>query len=184
MRRFLLLPALCADNLADVEGAGLLARGASLHLAHTTFARNQGGDGSGVHIDTEALTSTVALLTNTILVSHDVGLYAAAGTTATLNGALWGSGTWGNLIDYDGPGTILTGTINIWGDPAFVVPDAGDYHIRSGSAAIDAGMNAGVIKDIDGESRPFGRGHDLGADEFAIGMDWYHVYVPLALQGD
>ena len=172
-----------ADNQADDEGPGLLGRGSSLRLAHTTIARNLGGDGSGVHIDTGALSSTVAL-TNTILVSHSVGLYAAAGTTATLKGTLWGSGTWANLIDYDGPGTILPGTANIWGDPAFVDPVAGDYHIRSGSGAIDGGVNAGVTSDIDGESRPFGRGYDLGADEFAIGMDWHRVYVPLALRSD
>jgi hypothetical protein len=172
-----------ASNRAGTEGAGVYVLDASVRLLHTTIARNQGGDGSGVHIENDVLSSTVAL-TNTILVSHSIGLYAATGTKATLNGTLWGSGTWGNFTDYDGPGTILTGTVNIWGDPAFVVPDAGDYHIRSGSAAIDAGMNAGVIKDIDGESRPFGRGYDLGADELAIGVDWHHVYVPLALRGD
>jgi fibronectin-binding autotransporter adhesin len=172
-----------ASNRAGTEGAGLYVLDASVRLLHTTIARNQGGDGSGVYIASETLNSAVAL-TNTILVSHSIGLYAAAGTTAALNGTLWGSGTWANLIDYDGPGTILTGTVNIWGDPAFVAPDGGDYHIRSGSAAIDAGVNAGVITDIDGERRPFGRGYDLGADEFAIGVDWHHVYVPLALRGD
>jgi uncharacterized repeat protein (TIGR01451 family) len=36
----------------------------------------------------------------------------------------------------------------------------------AGSAAIDKGVDAGVTVDIDGETRPFGLGYDLGADEF------------------
>jgi hypothetical protein len=47
-----------------------------------------------------------------------------------------------------------------------VDPDSGDYHIGPGSAAIDAGVDAGVTTDIDGEARPFGAGYDLGADEW------------------
>ena len=42
----------------------------------------------------------------------------------------------------------------------------GDYHIRSGSAAIDSGVEAGVYKDIDGNRRPLGLGYEIGADEW------------------
>jgi uncharacterized repeat protein (TIGR01451 family) len=61
---------------------------------------------------------------------------------------------------------VLAGTRNHWDAPAFVDPDAGDYHIRSGSGAIDTGLDAGVTQDIDGDSRPLGAGYDIGADEF------------------
>ena len=132
---------------------GCTSRDSSLSLLHTTIARNHGGDGSGIHV--AGAGSTVAL-TNTILVSHTVGITVAAGNTATLEATLWGTGTWANLTDWGGAGTIRTGTINLWGDPAFVDPDAGDYHIRFGSAAIDAGVDAGVTQDIDGERRPMG----------------------------
>jgi hypothetical protein len=66
-------------------------------------------------------------------------------------------------------GTILTGTVNVWGDPAFLDPDGGDYHIGLGSAAVDAGIDAGVTVDIDGEPRPMGGGYDIGADEVSPG---------------
>jgi hypothetical protein len=43
---------------------------------------------------------------------------------------------------------------------------AEDYRLLSGSAAIDAGVDAGVTTDIDGQTRPYGDHVDIGADEF------------------
>ncbi len=104
-------------------------------------------------------------MTDTILVSHTVGISVTAGNTATLQATLWGSGAWANGSDWGGAGSITTGTVNVWGDPAFVNPDAGDYHILPTSAAVDAGVHAGVTTDIDGDARPYGNGYDIGADE-------------------
>jgi hypothetical protein len=161
-----------ADNRADGLGSGLYIGGGSSRLLHTTIARNLGGDGSGVHVEGSA---TVAM-TNTILVSHTVGITVAAGNTATLECTLWGTGAWANDTDWGGAGTIITGTCNYWGDPAFLDPDAGDYHIGPGSAAIDMGVDAGVTTDIDGDTRD--AMPDLGADERAgIG-----IYLPIILK--
>jgi YD repeat-containing protein len=95
-----------------------------------------------------------------------MGIYVADDNTAALTATLWGTGTWANTTDWGGEGTIVTGTVNVWGDPAFVDPDAGDYHITATSAARDAGVNAGVSVDIDGEMRPEGSGYDVGVDEY------------------
>ena len=101
-------------------------------------------------------------LYNTILASHTVGIYVASGYTARLEGTLW----YGNGQDMAGDGTIITGTVNVYGDPVFVDPEAGDYHVGPGSAAIDQGVDVGVIVDIDGDPRPLGFGFDIGADEY------------------
>jgi hypothetical protein len=61
-----------------------------------------------------------------------------------------------------------------------VDPTARDYHIGPGSAAIDAGVDAGVAVDMDRESRPVGGGYDIGADEFAAGPTC--LYLPLILR--
>jgi uncharacterized repeat protein (TIGR01451 family) len=159
-----------ADNRADSQGGGLYIRGSSPRLLHNTIARNTGGDGSGVYstgyiTDDGFLYSTV-WLTNTILVSHTVGITVAGGSTATLEATLWGTDTWANDTDWGGVGNIFTGTVNVWGAPAFVNPNAGDYHIAAVSVARDAGVNAGVTEDFEGESRPSDGFYDIGADEY------------------
>ena len=167
---------LIADNRATISGSGLWIGGSKPSLRYTTLARNTGGDGSGVLVTDAGSTHSIVILTNTILVSHTVGISATAGSTAMLEGTLWGSDSWANGRDWGGDGYIVTGTVNIWGDPAFVDPDGGDYHIGSGSAARNAGVDAGVTTDIDGDFRPKEGGYDIGADEF--GQQW-DIYLPL-----
>jgi hypothetical protein len=171
---------LIVDNQAAISGSGIYVSGSSPRLLHNTIARNSGGDGSGLHVvEREGIWSTVSL-TNTILLSQTVGITVSAGNTATLEATLWGSGAWANGEDEGGAGVILTGTRNYWGDPRFVDPAAGDYHIGPGSAAIDRGIAAGVTVDIDGDYRPVGSGYDLGADEWDV---WpYSYYFPIILR--
>jgi len=150
-----------ADNQAQAAGSGLYIWDASPRLLHTTIARNSGGDGTGVY-----LFSGSAALTNTILVHHTVGLYVADGTAARLESTLWGSGDWANDADWTGAGTVYHSN-DYHGAPVFVDPDAGDYHIRENSAAVDRGVDVGVTSDIDGDPRPTGPHSDLGVDEWA-----------------
>ncbi len=147
-----------AENRSSYsDGSGLYLRRSSHRLLHNTIARNTG---NGVYLD-----DSTVWLSNTVLVSQTVGISVTPGSTATLNATMWGSGTWANTTDWGGAGTIITGTVNVWGNPAFAAPDAGDYHITPDSAATDAGVDAGVATDVDGEPRPTGTGYDIGADE-------------------
>jgi hypothetical protein len=157
-----------AGNQAGWMGAGLYIDNALAHLMHTTIARNQGGDGSGIYV------AGTAYLTNTILVSHTVGITVATGQ-AQLEATLWGS----NDTDWGGSGVVVTGTPgnNYWGDPAFVDPSGMDYHIGPGSAAINRAVSTVLDIDIDDDPRPFGPLPDLGADEY-VGR----VYLPLVLR--
>lgn len=159
--------AVISDNWAGAAGSGVYVSGCSPRFRHTSLARNSGGEGSGVHVTNEPDQHSHMTLTNTVLVSHTVGITVAAGNTATLQATLWGSEIWANRVDWDGAGTIITGAPddNHWGDPAFVDPDAGDYHIGPGSA-VDAGIETGVSRDIDAQIRPHYDRCDLGADEW------------------
>jgi len=166
---------LVADNRTNLYGAGIFVTNASPRLLHTTIARNSGGEGGVYVID------ATAYLTNTILVSHQVGIAAAAEATVTLEGTLWGSGIWANGVDTGGAGTIVTGTHNLFAAPGFVDPDSGNYHIGITSAAIDSGVNAYVYDDIDGDARPQGGGYDIGSDEFALP---FKTFLPIVLKSN
>jgi hypothetical protein len=159
-----------ADNQADTAGSGLYIHNSSPRLLHTTIARNREGDGIGVYVtNSESDYSTVAL-TNTILVSHSVGITVTAGNTATLESTLWHGNT---SADWGGAGAINHSN-DYTGDPRF---DADGYHLMDGSAAIDKGMDVGVTTDIDGDSRPQGSAPDLGADELTA-----NIYLPIILK--
>lgn len=165
-----------ADNSCSVMGAGLYMGKwwSYLRLRHNTISHNTGGDGSGV-----CLKRGTVVMTDTILVGHTTGITVTAGYTATLEATLWGSGAWANGADWSGSGATLTGTVNLWGDPGFVNPAASDYHIGPTSAAVDAGVDAGVTTDIDGDARPWGAGYDIGADECTVENDRWRIYLPL-----
>jgi hypothetical protein len=159
-----------ADNQVDTSGGGLYISGSSPKFLHNTIVRNSGGNGSGIHIEDRFGVFSISSFTNTILTSHTNAITVATNNTVTLESTLWS----GNITNWDGSGTIITGTNNYTGSPAFVNPDAGNYHLTFASAAINKGIDSGVTFDIDGQtrdSRP-----DLGADEIQL------VYLPVLLK--
>jgi fibronectin-binding autotransporter adhesin len=159
-------------NRAKAQGCGLYIRYSSPHLLHSTIARNSGGDGSGVHVTGDLGYQSIVELTNTILVSHSVGISVTGGNTATVNGILW-YGTPITLSQSITATTVVQDQYN--GDPRFA---ADGYHLTSGSAAIDRGVAAGVATDMDGQSRPQNLVPDIGADEYP----GWHIYLPVVMR--
>jgi hypothetical protein len=139
-------------------------------LYHNTLANNtSGGIRAGHNVD--------LTLVNNILVSHTVGITTTSGygiPYVTADYTLYdGYGTYTNTT---AGGTIVT-TNDVLGVPAFV---PGGYHITETSAAIDAGVNAGITIDIDKEPR-LGE-PDLGADEYWAPGALKRVFLPLAVR--
>lgn len=160
------------DNSAALSGGGIAIRGASPTLYHNTIANNVGigvyvAEGSG---DQPAQPE----LYNTIIAGHDTGLYVSgeALNVARLDGILW----WNNMTNKGGSGTAFVFNV-LTGDPVFVDPVNGDFHIAAISAAIDHGIDAGVAQDCDGEPR-FGV-PDLGADEYWPPGVLRRLYLPM-----
>ena len=164
--------------IADNQANGIDIAGGAPQLLFNTVARNGGGNGTGVvvsaYIDIGGSYSSTAALTNTILVSHSVGLSLTTGNTATLNGILWFA-TPITLSQANSTTAMIQDQIE--GDPAF---DADGYHLTAASQAISAGVSAGPWPDIDHEPRR--SPPDLGADEYwALGA-LQKIYLPLVLR--
>ena len=142
------------------DGAPLTAT-----LIHNTVAGS--GTGYGVIIETGYVTLT---LTNTIVTSHTWGITNTVPASSTIftDHTLF----WANQSDG------IRGANPVDGDPDFIDPNTGNYHIGLASAAIDAGIEAGVNSDLDGDSRPHGSAPDIGADEAM----WWRIYLPLVMR--
>ncbi len=90
------------------------------------------------------------------------------------------------------PDDYLGGYTNICLDPLFVDPDNGDFSLSPASPAIDIAITSFtrpdgitytidmVDVDIDGNTRPEGEGHDIGAYEFYLPI----IEVPINLDPD
>jgi hypothetical protein len=154
-----------AANHASDAGGGIAFEASASEavtgtLLHNTIVGNNGGGGDGrigVYLNDVPVT---LVMTNNIISGHTYGVYSSAGTTVTLNSTLFYANTSG---DTGGPGSIVN-TAAITGQNPLLTAD---YHLNFGSPAIDAGVNAGVTTDIDGDPRPSGAGYDIGADEAA-----------------
>jgi hypothetical protein len=150
-------------------GIGLWELARYFLIAHNTIAFN-GGEG-GIRLNYPHITPTIV---NNVIVSNTYGISAHSEASGTLDY----NDVWGNTTqDYDLPGALEPGSHDIQADPLFTDLAGDDFHLQAGSPCIDAGTDAGVTSDIDGDPRPIGAGYDIGADEF-----WCRTYLPLVLR--
>lgn len=154
------------------KGAGTYLEGTLSHPVSTTWLHNTlvGSPGEGEALWVAEYVS--ATLVNNIASSFLTGITntVPASSTVEANYTLFHN----NGTDY---GSGVSNNNEVSGDPDFVAPGEGDYHLRPSSAAIDAGVDAGVPVDMEGEPRPMGPAPDVGADEARL-----RIHVPLVLK--
>ncbi len=136
----------------------------TLFLVHNTLVGE--GRGEGIYVGGYAGSVVTLTITNTIVTGFRVGITSEvpASSTIVADHVLF----WAN--DDDG----VRGTNPVDGDPRFLYPAGDDYRLRAGSAAIDAGVDAGVAVDFEGDPRPRGSAPDIGADEYNLQA----IYLP------
>jgi uncharacterized repeat protein (TIGR01451 family) len=162
-----LINVLFGNNRAWEQGTALYVRDSSeTRILHTTIAASVQMTTTAVYVEA----GTVGI-TNTLVASHAVGIQNANGSIFQDYNLFFANGT--NLS-----GAVAGGSHSLTGDPAFVAPSVGDYHLGMGSAAIDAGMDMGVTHDLDRVARPQGDGVDIGAYESMVTSE-YKIHLPL-----
>lgn len=163
-----------AQNDANSNGSGfylynMQGQATNASLINNTISANS-GSGDAVHFfagtfisgDTDVGTLK---LTNNIVAQQAAALrmVSSSGISGAIDAdhTLWdGIGTYTSV---SGSGSEIVTSNDLVGDPAFV--GNGDYHITPLSAALDVGTNAGLDRDIDGQTRPASAAVDVGADE-------------------
>ncbi len=153
---------LFSRNTASILGAAIYVINAGpLVLVHSTIVASsaQTGAPQAIYVNSGAI-----YVTNTLIASHTLGIHVAGGAVSSLNTLFAGVTT-----SFSGTVTSVGG---ITGAAGFVNPAADDYHLASGSSAIDAGVDAGVAVDFEGDPRPIGAGFDIGYDEYIPQLLW------------
>lgn len=118
--------------------------------------------GLSIWVESTGVISNVQIINNTFYGNAKGALWFGAPTYAGVNILRNNIYAEGNFTH-----TAFTSDHNFAGDPGFVNPRAGDFHLKPGSTkAVDQGSAAGApALDLDNKLRPAGAGHDIGAYE-------------------
>ncbi|MBA3469453.1 MAG: hypothetical protein H0T53_07380 [Herpetosiphonaceae bacterium] len=167
-----------STNASGIGGRyGICASGAGalpLSVLHTTIARIAQGVGNSTEVGTAGVHAEAGAsidLTNN-LIAHDApgngdsALRAFSGATIQSSNNL----LWGYFFPYN---NVTPGTNDVAADPQFVDWFSDNFHILETSPARDAGIEAGIYSDVDGDPRPLNAGFDLGYDEVYASPDPY-----------
>ncbi len=166
-----------AENSAARGGGGVCFDDSSLTtITNCTITENCTEQGGGIFIDSSDPTIRHSTVSGNIAGSGG-GIFCEYAAPIIMNCILWGDHatagpeiyeSWGAspVVTYSDIQRGWPGEGNIDADPYFV--SSNDYHLSLFSPCIDAGTDVCVHEDIDGQSRPWGAGFDMGADEFSL----------------
>lgn len=191
-----------AGNLASARGGGMfnVAHSAPA-LVNCTFCGNSASEGGGMF----NLDYSFPALTNCTFFGNSADSGGAILNRNHARPVLTNCILWGDIpseIENDDSSPTVTysdvqggheGEGNLDAHPWFVDPANGDFHLGACSSCIDRGDNAAAnlpAYDFEGDARILdGDGDaaavvDIGADEVAVPVTCWRLYLPLLLRGD
>ena len=149
----------CYRNGIRQDGSGeLSALGNNLAIHNNILAPRSNQRAMNIRFSRSDYTANLAT------VSEDYNLLYVASTATAVQ---WG-GSVGTLAQYQARNGRGWGSHSLTGNPWFADVSRFDFHLQSGSAAIDQGSTSRAPAiDFDGRARPLGRSADMGAYEFS-----------------
>ena len=139
------------------------------------WASGIGHGGGGFYLANSSPTITNCTFTENLARFYGGGLFCSESFPIITNSIFWNDYSMFDaeihvrsgapVVTYSDMKTGWPGEGNIDENPLFIRKD--DYHLRLISPCIDAGTDIGIYIDIDGQTRPWGEGIDMGADEFS-----------------
>ena len=168
-------------TVAENSGRGIYCCNSSPMITNCTIVNNYRG--------VECNYSSFSTITNCTIVDNDnSGIECYDSSPTVKNCIIWGNGD--DLDDCSATYSCISGGDpgegNISAHPCFFDQQNGDYHINFDSPCIDAGTDAGVTGDFDGEPRPVDGDLD-GTPEYDMGVDEYNprlYYVSVSTGND
>ncbi len=142
--------------------AVLISRGRNNQFYNNLIYNNH----AGIFVGYGASDTLVA--NNTIYGSDDYGILVSSEHSGSLNARIINNIVWGNRGEQIlNTGTNTTLQANFTSDPWVVNAEGGDFHLRAGSPAIEAGVALREVPvDMVGGARPSGSACDAGAFQF------------------
>ena len=158
------------NNTAAYCGGGIFCQDSgNPEIVHCTIASNRADFGGGIYCHF----SSSPTITNSILWGNRAGKGpeiwigdTGYPSTLTVSHSDVRGGRENAFVETGCTLSWLEGNIDL--NPRFAGPR--NYRLMPGSPCIDAGTDADVADDVDGQPRPYGEGFDMGAYEFCHGM--------------
>jgi parallel beta-helix repeat protein len=155
-----LLSCTLSDNMALDCGGGVYNYASSPTFTNCIFSRNSANNGGGMYNYENTFADNSAPNGNAMACDSRDQIYLSFLQLA--NCILWDGGNeiWNNnksiiMINHSDVQGGWSGATNIDTDPKFADTNNSDYRLLAGSPCVDAGTDAGVYEDPDGNIRPF-----------------------------
>ncbi|MEJ2721767.1 MAG: right-handed parallel beta-helix repeat-containing protein, partial [bacterium] len=159
-----------ANNASGTGGAMLLSALAAGRVAGNTLDANISGSVGGI----SAANSSIDVFDNIVVNSTGVGISCSGAALPTLTyNLVWNNSGGGYAGCAPGEGSLT-------GDPIFLDPASGDYHLGLNSPAIDSGRPGTAFEDPDGSRGDMGI---YGSHDFVMDQPTYPKNLDAAVDG-
>ena len=174
------------SNNAATYGGGLSFWESGPMITNCTITDNTSPEGGGIYSDYSSSPTITNCTLSENTAEYGRGIFCDDDSFTTIaNCILWSDSAPPNPEIFIESGQLVATYSNIQGgwigegnidaDPIFV--GGGDYHLTADSPCIDAGTDAGIYTDIDGDVRPQGSDFDMGSDEYDEYMECWATQI-------